>query len=160
MDSSDLTIGWVGTGVMGYYMCQHLMEKSGLKPLVYNRTASKADGLVEKGATFLSVKEIAEKADIVFTMLGYPKDVEEVCLGEEGLIPNMKEGAILIDHTTSSPALAEKIAEAAKAKGIGSIDAPVSGGDIGAKNGQVVSMCGGDQETFDKVVPLLQHYSK
>lgn len=93
-------------------------------------------------------------------MLGYPHDVEEVTIGPNGIIQHMKEGSILVDHTTSSPGLAEKIYEAGKARGVGCIDAPVSGGDIGAKNGQVVAMCGGDQEDFDRVLPLMQTYSK
>ena len=109
---------------------------------------------------FASIEDIGKQSDIVFMMVGYPKDVEEVVFGENGLSHHMKPGSILIDHTTSSPDLAEWIASELAAKGIGSIDAPVSGGDIGAKNGQVVSMCGGEKEYFDKAEPLMMHYSK
>jgi len=155
-----LTVGWIGTGVMGSPMCGHLMDKKGYKTLVYNRTKGKADDVVEKGAEFKEPQEIAKEADFVFLMLGYPHDVEAMTLGPDGVVQHMKEGAVLIDHTTSSPKLAEQIHEEAKKRGVGSIDAPVSGGDIGAKNGQVVAMCGGDQETFDKALPLMETYSK
>ena len=117
--------------------------------------------MIEKGAQFASIEEIGTQSDIVFTMLGYPKDLEEVVLNpDSGLFKFMKSGSILIDHTTSSPDLAERISEAGKSKGIGCIDAPVSGGDIGAKNGQVVSMCGGEKDIFEKAEPLMAHYSK
>ena len=130
-----LTIGWIGTGVMGLHMCGHLMSKGDYWVLVYNRTESKCLPLIEKGAMFASIEDIGKQADFVFMMVGYPKDVEEVVFGENGLSHHMKVGSILIDHTTSSPDLAEWIASELAAKGIGSIDAPVSGGDIGAKNG-------------------------
>lgn len=160
MESTDITIGWIGTGVMGSSMCGHLMDKKGYKTLVYNRTREKTASVVAKGAEYTEIADIAKQADFVFLMLGYPHDVEEIALGDNGIIQHMKEGAVLVDHTTSSPKLAEKIYEAAKERGVGSIDAPVSGGDIGAKAGQVVSMCGGDQDVFDKVLPLLETYSK
>ena len=115
---------------------------------------------IEAGAEFKEIEEIAKEADFLFIMLGYPKDVEEVTIGPNGVIQHMKEGAILVDHTTSSPALAERIHQAGKERGVWCVDAPVSGGDIGARNGQVVSMCGGDQEAMEKVTPLLETYSK
>ena len=160
MLSKGLKIGWIGTGVMGASMCGHLMDKSRHQTYVFNRTASKANSLLDKGAEFKEPQDIAKEADFLFMMLGYPHDVESMALGSDGIIQHMKEGAILIDHTTSSPKLAEQIHEEAKKRGVGSIDAPVSGGDIGAKNGQVVTMCGGDQEDFDKVLPLFETYSK
>ena len=158
--NSNITVGWIGTGVMGGPMCGHLMDKKGYKTLVYNRSKDKAEEVLAKGAEFMQPEEIAKQADFIFIMLGYPHDVEEVTLGEKGIVQFMKEGAILVDHTTSSPGLAERIHAAGKQRGVGCIDAPVSGGDIGAKNGQVVAMCGGDKEDFEKVLPLLETYSK
>jgi len=116
--------------------------------------------LVADGAEYMQIDAIAKQADYLFIMLGYPHDVQEVVLGDNGVIQHMKPGSILVDHTTSSPGLAEKIHAAGKERGVGCIDAPVSGGDIGAKNGQVVAMCGGDQDDFDKVFPLMETYSK
>mmetsp|Transcript_7154 Transcript_7154/g.8217 ORF Transcript_7154/g.8217 Transcript_7154/m.8217 type:complete len:271 (+) Transcript_7154:2-814(+) len=127
--------------------------------LVYNRTASKADDLVAAGAQFLEPVEIAKKADVIFTMLGYPKDVENMMLEKEGIVHHMKQGSLLVDHTTSSPGLAEKIYHAALDRGVDSVDAPVSGGDIGAKNGELVIMCGGSNEAFTKSMPLLDCFA-
>lgn len=107
------------------------------------------------------METIGKNADIVITMVGFPKDLEDVVLhSEHGLINFMKPGSVLVDHTTSKPDLAERIAKELKAKGIGSVDAPVSGGEIGAINGQVVSMCGGENEDFERVASILSHYSK
>ena len=131
MESTSLTIGWIGTGVMGKSMAKHLINK-GYTLQVYNRTASKADELVSLGATFKTPVEIAKEADVLFMMLGFPQDVEAMALGENGVINHMKEGSYLIDCTTSSPGLAIKVDEAAKKRNIHSIDAPVSGGDVGA----------------------------
>lgn len=165
---SSLTIGWIGTGIMGEAMCGHLIDKTlnnkdsaenvG-KVLVHNRTVDKTEKLVKKGAIVSEPKEIAKEADVLFLMLGYPKDVEELMLGEGGLLQLMKAGAVLVDHTTSSPALARKIDEQAQKKGVSSIDAPVSGGDTGAKAGRVVVMAGGDQKGWDTVCPLISTYS-
>lgn len=124
-------IGWIGTGVMGKHMAKHLMN-SGYSLNVFNRTASKADELVAAGAKFMSAKEVAASSDILFLMLGYPHDVEDMMLGSQQLLTHMKAGSVVVDHTTSSPTLAEQIAVKAKELGIGSVDAPVSGGDIGA----------------------------
>lgn len=153
-------VGWIGTGVMGAHMCKHLMTKGKYITSVFNRTASKADMLVDAGATFKPAPEVAKDADFLFLMLGYPHDVEKMVLSEEGVLQHMKKGSYLIDHTTSSPGLALKIAEVAKERGVHSIDAPVSGGDIGAKNGQVVTMVGAEPEAFKVVEPLMQTYSK
>jgi len=152
-------IGWIGTGVMGKSMCKHLL-KSGHKLFVYNRTTSKTDDLVQLGAKFLEPKEIGKTCDIVFMMLGYPKDVEEIAFNSEyGLIHHMKPGSYLIDHTTSSPDLAEKIFNAAKERNISSWDAPVSGGDIGARDGKLVVMVGGPNEGFEDAKSIMQTYS-
>jgi len=155
-----LTVGWIGTGVMGAPMCGHLMDKLGHQTLVYNRTKSKAQSLFDRGAKYMQPQEIAREADFLFLMLGYPHDVEAMTLGPDGVVQHMKEGAVLIDHTTSSPKLAEQIHEEAKKRGVGSIDAPVSGGDIGAKNGEVVAMCGGEEDVFENTLPLLETFSK
>lgn len=153
-------IGWIGTGVMGKSMCKHLLNK-GYQLAVFNRTKSKTDELVELGAKYQSVSDIAREADYVFLMLGYPRDVEHLVFeADGGLLNLMRPGTTLVDHTTSSPALAAKIAAALKQKNIASFDAPVSGGDIGARNGQLVSMCGGDSERFAAVEAILKTYSK
>ena len=128
---------------MGKSMAGHLMSR-GHSLMVYNRTASKADELVSNGARFMSPIEIAKQADIVFLMLGYPHDVNNMVLCEtNGILKHMKAGATLVDHTTSSPKLAETIAAKALERGVHSVDAPVSGGDVGAKNGKLVVMVGG-----------------
>jgi 3-hydroxyisobutyrate dehydrogenase len=156
---SALKIGWIGTGVMGKSMVGHLM-RNGYTLSVYNRTASKADELVKNGAKFVEPIELAKTSDVLFLMLGYPHDVEKVVFDEAvGVLHNMKEGSILIDHTTSSPGLAQRIAEEALKRKVFVIDAPVSGGDIGAKNGKLVTMVGGQKEAFDKSLELLNCYS-
>lgn len=140
----QIKIGWIGTGVMGLHMAGHLMAKGGYQLSVYNRTESKADELVKKGATFKSAQEIAQESDYLFLMLGYPHDVENMLLHPDtGILKHMKKGAYVIDHTTSTPSIAVKVFEAAALQGVKSIDAPVSGGDIGARNGCLVTMCGG-----------------
>ena len=151
-------IGWIGTGVMGKSMAGHLIN-NGHKLLVFNRTASKADDLVQMGAEFQEPKVIAQNSDYLFLMLGYPHDVENMDLGENGILPHMKQNSFLIDHTTSSPGLALKIFDMAKERGVFSVDAPVSGGDIGAKNGKLVTMVGGEEEPVDKCRHLLDCYS-
>jgi 3-hydroxyisobutyrate dehydrogenase len=128
---------------------------------VYNRTASKADELVEMGAKYVdSPVEIAKSVDFLFLMLGYPIDVEQMAIHPDtGIIKHMKQGAYLIDHTTSSPGLAEQLAAEAKKYGVGSIDAPVSGGDIGARNGALVTMIGGDPAHVQACLPLMNCFS-
>ena len=126
-------LGFIGIGVMGHSMAGHLLE-AGWEVHVYNRTKAKTDEIVAKGAIWEdSPAEIAKKCDVVFTMVGFPKDVEETYLGEKGLVANAKEGALLIDMTTSSPSLARKIYAAGKKRGLGVLDAPVTGGDRGAR---------------------------
>ncbi|EAC4318464.1 NAD(P)-dependent oxidoreductase [Listeria monocytogenes] len=147
-------IGFVGTGVMGSSMAGHLLE-AGYEVLVYTRTKTKAEDLLEKGALWIKTPgELANKADILISMVGYPKDVEELYLGENGFLENLAVGTVAIDMTTSSPALAKKMAEFGREKGIGVLDAPVSGGDIGAKNGTLAIMVGGSEDVFLKVKPI------
>jgi 3-hydroxyisobutyrate dehydrogenase len=150
-----LKIGWIGTGVMGKSMCKHLLN-SHYDMTVYNRTASKTEELVNLGAKVSDIKSIGETCDIVFLMVGTPKDVKE---SVDILLPSMKEGSYLVDHTTSSPDLAEWIhAEATKRK-IYAWDAPVSGGDIGAREARLVVMVGGQEEKFDTVKDIMLKYS-
>ncbi len=151
-------IGWIGTGVMGKSMCKHLLTK-GYQLSIFNRTQSKSLELIEMGAKFLSPVEIAKESDIVFLMLGYPRDVEEIVLGKEGILPHMKSGTCLIDHTTSSPELANKIYSKAKELNINFYDAPVSGGDIGAREGRLVVMVGGESQNFYEVEEIMKCYS-
>ena len=153
-------IGWIGTGVMGKSMCGHLID-AGYDVSVFNRTKEKALDLINKGATwYSSPMEVAQNSDVIFTIVGFPNDVEVVYLGEQGILKNIKEGAIVVDMTTSEPSLAHKIYEEAKKKGVSSIDAPVSGGDVGAKNGTLAIMSGGDKETYDKIFPLFELMGK
>jgi len=153
-------IGWIGTGVMGASMCMHLVQK-GYKAVVYNRTKRKAKPLLDKGAEWArSPREVAENADVVFTIVGFPADVREVYFGEEGIMNGIRKGSVVIDMTTTEPAIAEEIYKKAKEKGVSAIDAPVSGGDIGAKNGALSIMVGGDKKTVDKVMPLFKLMGK
>ncbi len=147
-------IGWIGTGVMGASMAGHLIEAEHTVE-VHNRTRSRADALVERGARWRdSPRELAADAEVVCLMLGYPIDVRTTVLGEDGILEAMKSGSLLIDFTTSEPALAVEIHEAAAANGIDSLDAPVSGGDVGARNATLVIMVGGDAKAFERAEPL------
>ena len=142
------TVGFIGLGVMGASMASRLLG-GGYELIVYNRTKSKADSLLAQGAKWAAAPaEVAARAEVVFTIVGYPKDVEDVYLGKNGVLET-KKGGYVVDMTTSSPILAKRIYKEAKAKGIAALDAPVSGGDIGARNGQLVIMVGGDREAFD-----------
>lgn len=153
-------IGWIGTGVMGRWMCQHLITK-GYSATVYNRSSDKLQPLLELGAVAAaSPKEVAAKSDIIFAIVGYPKDVREVFLGTEGALAGCAKDAILVDMTTSEPGLAMEIHAAAKAKGVYSIDAPVSGGDVGAKNAALSIMIGGDAEVVAAVLPAFEAMGK
>jgi 3-hydroxyisobutyrate dehydrogenase len=147
-------VGWIGTGVMGRSMCGHLLA-AGYKATVFNRTKSKADELVAKGARWAdSPRDVAAVSDVVFSIVGYPDDVREVLLGESGALAALNAGAVMVDMTTSRPSLAVEIAEAAAKKGVVSIDAPVSGGDVGAKNGTLSIMIGGDAAAVAALEPL------
>ncbi|UUI54157.1 NAD(P)-dependent oxidoreductase [Bacillus velezensis] len=148
------TVGFIGLGVMGNSMASHILE-AGYPVLVYTRTKQKAEEILNKGAVWQeTVKDLSEKADIIITMVGYPSDVEEIYLGENGILRHAKEGTFVIDMTTSKPSLAKKIAEQAKEKSILALDAPVSGGDIGARNGTLAIMAGGEKEAFEACLPL------
>ena len=154
-ENKKTVIGFIGTGVMGNSMARHLLLK-GYELLIYNRTKKKAEDLLKEGAIWGNTpKEVAKRSDIIITMVGYPSDVEELYLGEEGIIHNCQTGCILIDMTTSSPTLARKINEKGSEKGIFTLDAPVSGGDIGAREGKLSIMVGGEMNQFEKVKPLL-----
>lgn len=153
-------IGWIGTGVMGRWMCQHAIAK-GYSATVFNRSADKLQPLVELGAVAAkSPQEVAAKSDIVFAIVGYPKDVREVFLGTDGALAGSDKGTILVDMTTSEPGLAKEIHAAAKAKGVHAIDAPVSGGDVGAKNAALSIMIGGDDDVVAAVQPVFEAMGK
>ena len=154
------TIGWIGTGVMGSSMCGHLI-KAGFQAVVYNRTASKLQSLIDAGARAAqSPAEVAKQADVIFTIVGFPRDVHEVILGESGTLQAAAPEKILVDMTTSEPSLAAEIFEKAKAKGVHSVDAPVSGGDIGAREARLSIMLGGDREVCDALAPCWQAMGK
>ncbi len=153
-------IGWIGTGVMGRWMCQHAMSK-GFTATVYNRSADKLAPLIELGAkAAASPKAVAEQSDIVFAIVGFPKDVREVFLGADGALAGSKAGTVLVDMTTSEPSLAKEIYEAAKAKNVASLDAPVSGGDVGAKNAALSIMIGGEKDVVAAVQPVFEAMGK
>lgn len=153
-------IGWIGTGVMGNSMCGHLI-KAGFSATVYTRTPAKAEHLVNLGAKWAaSPKEVAQNSDVIFAIVGFPADVREVFLGEQGALAGSKAGNILVDMTTSEPSLAVEIAESAKAKGVYAVDAPVSGGDIGAREARLSIMIGGDKAVVDALQPCWQAMGK
>jgi 3-hydroxyisobutyrate dehydrogenase len=154
--TKNTVIGFIGTGVMGKSMAMHLLQ-GGYPVVAYNRTKEKAMELLENGATWASTpQEVAQKANVIFTIVGYPKDVEEVYLGNQGIIANASAGSYVIDMTTSTPTLAKKIYEEAIKKEIFALDAPVSGGDVGAKEARLSIMVGGDEEKFNEIKPLFE----
>lgn len=146
-------IGWIGTGVMGASMCGHLLD-AGYQITLFTRTRSKAEPLLARGATWAdSPRAVAEQSKVVFSIVGFPGDVREVLLGEQGALTGCQAGSVLVDMTTSEPSLAVEIAEAAAKRSIVSIDAPVSGGDVGAKQGTLSIMIGGDQRAVQALSP-------
>ena len=146
-------IGWIGTGVMGHSMCRHLMN-AGFDMTVFSRTKSKAEDLVAEGAQWAdSPKLVAQSSDVVFAIVGLPQDVRDVFLGDDGILAGCQPGNIAVDMTTSSPGLAVEIFESAREKDVSAIDAPVSGGDVGAKNGTLSIMIGGDEEAVTALQP-------
>lgn len=160
MDIEGKTIGFIGLGVMGNSMAGHLLD-AGKKLEVYTRSPAKAKDLLASGAVWRdSAAALAKECQVIFTMVGYPSDVEQIYFGQGGLIENAAPGAILVDATTSSPALAARIHREAKARGILALDAPVSGGDIGARNATLTIMVGGDEKTFLAVKPLFDIMGK
>lgn len=149
-------IAFIGTGVMGQGMIKNFL-KAGHTVHLYTRTKERALPLVELGATWYDTAQAAaEQGDVIFTVVGYPKDVEEVYFGDYGIFKAAQQGKIVVDMTTSQPALAKKIADAAQAFGMDALDAPVSGGDIGAQNGTLSIMVGGSKQAFEKVTPLFE----
>ena len=153
-------IGFIGTGIMGAAMAGHLLA-AGFELSVYNRTKAKAEGLLAKGAKWCgSPGECARGQDVVITIVGYPKDVEEVYLGENGILANSEKGAYVVDMTTSSPILAEKIFAAAKEKDIHALDAPVTGGDTGARNATLSILVGGEEDDFKALEPVFSKLGK
>jgi 3-hydroxyisobutyrate dehydrogenase len=160
MTSSLPRVGWIGTGVMGASMCGHLLAK-GHPVVVTTRTKTKADDLIAKGAAWADTpKAVAEHSDVVFTIVGFPSDVREVYFGPSGILAGARAGHVLVDMTTTEPTLAKEIYEAARAKGAAGIDAPVSGGDVGARNATLSIMIGGDRPTVDALTPLFEAMGK
>lgn len=156
----NIKIGWIGTGVMGASMLGHL-NTAGYSCTTFNRTKSKAAELLKKGVEWADTPaQVAACSDIIFTIVGFPNDVEEVYFGDKGILTAAKPGAIVVDMTTTEPSLAVKIYEAAREKGVQSIDAPVSGGDVGAKNAALSIMVGGDVDAVQKVLPLFELMGK
>ncbi|MFL2099262.1 NAD(P)-dependent oxidoreductase [Desemzia sp. FAM 23991] len=152
-------IGFIGTGVMGTSIVKHLLS-AGYEVQIYSRTKSKASELIELGAKWQNTPAgVTENAEVIFTIVGYPSDVEEVYYGENGIFKTATKRHILIDMTTSTPTLANRIYQTGIEKGIAVLDAPVSGGDLGAKNGTLTIMVGGDEPVFDSVKPILEEFS-
>ncbi len=154
-----MKIAWIGTGVMGAPMASHLAT-AGHDVTVYNRTFEKAQKLEPLCTAVRTIKEAVHEADVVFTIVGYPKDVENVYFGEDGIIQNVQPKTIIVDMTTSSPELAVQIYEEAKKHDVYALDAPVTGGDLGAINATLSIMVGGDQAPYEKVFPLLEKMGK
>ncbi|MBD1491168.1 MAG: NAD(P)-dependent oxidoreductase [Weissella confusa] len=155
-----MKIGFIGTGVMGRGIINNLL-KANYDVVVYNRTKAHAHSVLDNGATWADgPKAIAEAADLVITMVGYPKDVEEQYYGDNGLFAGAHAGQIFVDMTTSTPTLAEQLATDGEKYGVKVLDAPVSGGDVGAKNGTLTIMAGGDQAAYDSLQPIFDVISK
>ena len=157
---SKKRIGWIGTGVMGRWMCTHL-QRAGYPVAVYNRTREKAQPLLEDGALWCdSPAEVTRNADIIFTIVGYPRDVEAVYFGQQGILGAASPGKVFVDMTTTKPSLAVQISERARSISCQALDAPVSGGDVGAREARLAIMVGGDRETFDAIYPLFKLMSR
>lgn len=153
-------LGWIGTGVMGSSMCGHLLS-AGFAATVYNRTKAKAQKLLAQGARWAdSPQAVAEAADVIFTIVGYPADVRSVILGPQGVLAGCAPGKIIVDMTTSEPSLAVEIARAAAEKGVHAVDAPVSGGDVGAREARLSIMIGGQPEVVEALQPCWQAMGK
>lgn len=153
-------VGWIGTGVMGAPMCGHLLA-AGYPVSVYNRSAEKTRGLIAQGAIWCaSPAEVAQRSDVVFTMVGIPDEVRAVYFGEAGIFSRDLVGRILVDMGTTPPTLTKEIAQQAMHKGAQAIDAPVSGGDVGARNATLAVMVGGDPDAVTTVMPLFEHMAK
>ncbi len=154
--SAPIRVGWIGLGVMGGSMCTHLV-RAGYPLTVHTRTGAKAAAQLAAGAAWAdSPRAVAEASDVVFTMVGFPRDVRAVALGEDGVLAGLRAGGILVDMTTSEPALAVELAEAARARGAWALDAPVSGGDVGAREARLSIMVGGNADALAVVRPGLE----
>jgi 3-hydroxyisobutyrate dehydrogenase len=157
---SNTRIGWIGTGVMGSSMCGHMLA-AGYRVTLHSRTKAKAQPLLDLGATWAeSSLAVAAHSDILFTMVGFPQDVRTVYFGETGILAGARAGMTLIDMTTTQPSLSREIAAAASVKDLSAIDAPVSGGDVGAKNAALSIMVGGDTKSVQAVMPLFELLGK
>lgn len=160
MTPSHSHIGWIGTGVMGASMCGHLLQ-AGYPVTLYSRTRAKAQPLLERGASWAdSPRAVAEQSTVIITMVGFPRDVRDVYFGPAGILAGARPGSILIDMTTTEPALSREIEAAASAKELLTIDAPVSGGDLGARNATLSIMVGGQREIVERVRPMLERLGK
>jgi 3-hydroxyisobutyrate dehydrogenase len=158
--SPHIRIGWIGTGVMGAVMCGHVLAK-GYPVTIHTRTKSRADALLDHGADWAeSPKAVAERSDVIVSMLGFPQDVRDVYLGNMGVLAGGRPGAILIDMTTNEPSLAREIYSRAQVEGVSALDAPVSGGDVGARQATLSIMVGGDPEVLTTVRPILESVGK
>jgi len=149
------SVAFIGTGVMGRSMAGHIMS-AGHKLTVYNRSREKARSLLDDGAEWAEIGTAVAGADIVISMVGFPQDVEQIYFGDDGIIENARNGSLLVDMTTSRPDLAVRIAEAADARGAQALDAPVSGGDVGARNGTLSIMVGGPESAFNRMKPIFE----
>jgi len=158
--SPETKLGWIGTGVMGLSMCAHLLNK-GYGVTVHSRTKAKAEPLLALGAKWVgSPRAVAAQGEVIFTMVGFPAEVREVYLGSDGILADARRGSILVDMSTTRPSLAQEISSAARARGIRAVDAPVSGGDVGARNATLSIMVGGDPEVVTAIMPLLEILGK
>lgn len=159
-ETKTVKVGWVGTGVMGTSMCGHILQK-GYPVVVHTRTRARAEGLLTRGASWADTPaDVARQTDVVFSIVGFPPDVREVYLGPSGLLASSRAGQIFVDMTTTAPQLAVELNQAAASKGASALDAPVSGGDVGARNATLSIMVGGDKATFDRVLPLFEVMGK
>ncbi|MDG2307249.1 MAG: NAD(P)-dependent oxidoreductase [Candidatus Binatia bacterium] len=153
-------IGWIGLGVMGASMCGHLLE-AGFRTTVFTRTRSKAEDLISRGAAWAdSPRELAAESDVVFSIVGFPHDVREVLLSEDGVVPALRKGGVVVDMTTSEPSLAVEIDTAARARGLHAVDAPVSGGDTGAREARLSIMIGGEAPVVEALQPCFDAMGK
>ncbi|WP_447600685.1 NAD(P)-dependent oxidoreductase [Nitrospira sp. Nam80] len=157
---SETRVGWIGTGVMGAPLCRHL-QQAGYRTTVHTRSRAKAASILAQGATWAeSPRAVAEETDVAFTMVGFPQDVHAVYFGEQGLLAGVRPGMILVDMTTTEPSLSREIAAEADARAAWAIDAPVSGGDVGARNASLSIMIGGHQAAVQAVMPILELFGK
>ena len=155
-----ISVGWIGTGVMGLSMAEHILD-AGFPLTVFNRTRARAEPLLDKGADWAdNPRDVALSSDIVFSIVGYPADVENVMIGDNGALRGLRKGGILCDMTTSSPELAQRISQQAHGVGCFSLDAPVTGGDVGAKNATLSIFIGGEEEAFERAKPCLEALGK